>query len=235
MVKIAICDDEAEMCKSLEQAIRRISGRLGEAFHITCFTDPAGLLCASPEFGLFILDIQMPGLDGVTLAREIRKRNDGCALIFTTVLKEYMLDAFEVEAVDYILKPIDEGRLENALKRALKRIRSADGDAIMVRAMNGVKAVRISTIYYCEVINRKIYMHTRDGVIDYYGKLEDVEKQLDYRFFKCHRSYLVNLDYLLEYAGGRIVLENGEQVPVSRLRHQDLMKKMVQYMKNGGE
>ncbi|MDR1701485.1 MAG: LytTR family transcriptional regulator, partial [Sporomusaceae bacterium] len=79
--------------------------------------------------------------------------------------------------------------------------------------------------------NRKIYLYTQNGAIDYYGKLEELEKQLDYRFVRCHRSYLVNLDHLNEYANGEIKLTNKTCVPVSRLRYQEVLAAMMEYMK----
>lgn len=233
MIKIAICDDKAVMCDLLRKKVAIKLEEWNESFQITCYGNAAELLNSPMDFSIIFLDIQMPGLDGVELAKRLRKQELDTAIIFVTVLKDCMLDAFEVEAIDYICKPVDEGRLEGALKRALKRIKKEEGQALFIRTAKWCKSIKIDTIYYCEVINRKIYLHTKTGVIDYYGKMEEVERQLDHRFIKCHRSYLVNLDYIKEYKKGQIIMENGEQAPVSRLRHQEIMEAMLHYMQRG--
>ena len=176
----------------------------------------------------------MPEQDGLALAKKIRENESQGIIIFITALAECVYDAFEVETFDYICKPVDEARLQRTLGRAFKKLRETENRSLFIQTMNWCKSIKLDDIYFCEVINRKIYLHTKNEVIEYYCKIEDVEKQLDDRFVRCHRSYLVNLDYLLEYANGQISLENGEHVPISRLRHQDFMDAMMRYMKRKG-
>lgn len=230
MIKITICDDDKEMCRLLSDTISQKLDSFHESYRITCHTHAAGLLAAPPDSDLLFLDIRMPGTGGISLAKQLRKQNFSGAIIFVTVLKDHMLDAFEVEAFDYLCKPIDEIRLENALKRFLKRRDSQKEANLLIRTANRCRTIRLCDIYYCEVINRKIYLHTADGTVDYYGKLKEVERQLDDRFIKCHRSYIINLAFLQEYAGGQILLKNGNQIPVSRSHHQTLLNAMLQYM-----
>lgn len=232
LVQIAVCDDEFHMCEMLRQQVSAFCAAHGVTAQIHAYTDPLALSCETIHFDLVYLDIQMPHMDGMTLARQIRGKNPDCILVFITVLEEYSLEAFAVEAMDYICKPIDEARLVRSLTRALAQIQQENEASILVQTAHWCKTVKMNEIYYCEVINRKIYLHTKEGVLEYYGKLKEIEQQLDARFFKCHRSYLVNLDYLKAYQEGQITLEHGEQIPVSRLRHQELMDKMLQYMKN---
>lgn len=176
----------------------------------------------------------MPEQDGLELAKRLRKDGVRGIIIFLTAFAEYVYDAFEVEAFDYICKPIKEIRLYRTLERAFYKLGESESRNLFIQTTNWCKSVKLDDIYYCEVINRKIYLHTQNGVIEYYCRLEDIEKQLDYHFVRCHRSYLVNLDYLLEYANGQVILENGEHVPTSRLRHQDIMDAMMIYMKRKG-
>lgn len=234
MIKIAICDDEKTACELLNQKVTAYMEDWKEHCETECFFSAAELMQTSCAYDLFFLDIQMPEQDGITLAKRIRGKGDPGLIIFITALAEHVYDAFEVEALDYICKPIDEDRLQKALSRAVIKIREKENKSLLIQTMTWCKSVKLDDIYYCEVINRKLYLHTKNGVIEYYGKLEDVEKQLDYRFVRCHRSYLVNLDYLQEYSSGEITLENGEHVPASRLRHQEFMDAMMLYMKKKG-
>ena len=233
MVKIAICDDQESMAGQLKAAITRILEAWKEEFRVTCFGSPHRLLLSSPEFDLIFLDIQMPMMDGMALARALRQKGFEGILIFVTILREYMPDAFEVEAMDYLVKPVDTERLEAALKRSLKRLGRQGGKCLFIRTKNWRRFVRIHDIYYCEVIDRKIYVHTKDGVLDYYGKIKEVERQTESALIRCHRSYLINPEYLLEYGGGFAVLDNGERIPVSQSCHQTVMEQMMRYLDKG--
>lgn len=230
MIKIAICDDEAAMCKSLKQMVASKLEQWEEVFRITCYTNAVQLLCSALDFDLIFLDIQMPNLNGVALAKRLREKEFEGILIFVTILTECMLDAFEVEAMDYLCKPIDRNRLEYALKRSLKRLAQKTEKHLFIQTMNWCRTVKLNEIYYCEVMNRKIFLHTKSGIIDYYGKIKDVEKQTAPYFIRCHRSFLINPDYLSEYNNGQAILENGEKVPVSKKYHQTFMKRVLQEM-----
>ena len=230
VIKVALCDDEPAMCRDLKERVTAALGQLGETCAVTCYANAFRLLDAPLDFDLIFLDIQMPGLDGVTLSKKLREKEFEGVLIFVTVLRECMLDAFEVEAMDYLFKPVDEQRLEAALKRSLKRLGLKEEKCLFIQTMNWCKSVRLRDIYYCEVIDRKIYVHTRSGVLEYYGKMRDLEKQTSPRLFRCHRSYLINPEHLLEYRGGLVKLENGDQVPVSKGCQKVLMREMTRYM-----
>ena len=151
-------------------------------------------------------------------------------MIFITFLKEYVLYAFEVEALDYIYKPIEQKRLENALKRAIKHYQK-ENKGILIQNKNCYQTIKLEEIYYCEVMNRKLYLHLQHDVIEYYGKLQEIQKQLDKRFLKCHRSYIVNMDYIKKYESPIITMQNGEKVPVSRLQQKEFIEKMLYYIK----
>lgn len=234
MIKIAICDDEKNACEILRDKTLNYMQEKKEHCEIECFFSATALLQTSCVYDIFLLDIQMPEQDGLTLAKKIREKECHSIIIFITALAEYVYEAFEVEAFDYICKPIEDIRLHKVFNRVLIKLSANENKSLLIQTINWCKTVKLDDIYFCEVINRKIYLHTKNGVIEYYCKLGEIEKELDFRFVRCHRSYLVNLDYLLEYANGQIILENGEKVPTSRLRHQDFLDAMMLYMKRKG-
>ncbi len=230
MLKIAVCDDEPVMCQQLKLLLSEFLTSQNRPFEISCYGNGLSLLASPFHYDLIFLDIQLPNLNGVELAKRLRAREFDGILIFVTILADYMPDAFEVEAADYLLKPIDQSHFQRTLKRTLKRMDARWERSLFIQTANWCKSVKFSDIYYCEVRNRKIYLHTKHGVIDYYGKMKDLEQQAGSRFIKCHRSFLVNPDYLSQYANGQITLENGEYLPVSRQHHSLLMNQMLEYI-----
>jgi len=176
-----------------------------------------------------ILEIEIQG------ALKIKKKFPESLLIFVTVLRECVFDAFEVEASGYLLKPLDPGRFRQAMDRALDLLERRAGASLVVQRGNACEVVPLAEVAYCEVQGRKLYLHRAGGsVLDYYGRLEDLERRVDRRFFKCHRSYLVNLDYVQSFRDGQVLLPREEAIPVSRLRERELIQALLRRMKERG-
>ena len=168
-------------------------------------------------------------------ARALREQKNHSLLVFVTILKEYVYDAFEVEAFDYLLKPLDSIHFNRTMDRAVRTLAQRTAKNLIVQKGISCQVIPLSQIIYCEVQGRKIYIHQNNGkVVDYYNKLEDLEQHVDGRFFKCHRSYLVNLDYVRGCHGGQIALSQGGEIPVSRLRERDLTQALLRHMKERG-
>ncbi len=233
MIKFAICDDEPFM-------VREISGRLAKymeerqlpSYSIYSFSNGRSLLESGRDFDLIFLDIQMEQPDGMETAKRLRQQDGHSLLVFVTVLKEYVFDAFEVEAYDYLVKPLDSGHFRRTMDRAVRTLEQRSKKSILVRRGISCEVVPLAQIVYCEVQNRKIYIHQLDGkIVDYYEKLDAFEQCVDGRFFKCHRSYLVNLDYVRGIHAGQVILPQDDKIPVSRLRERDLTQALLRHMK----
>ncbi len=234
MIRIAICDDEPEMVAALHKKTEQYMRAHSHPFSITHFSGGNALLTCGLFFDLIFLDIQMGSVNGIQAAQALRASGVQSALVFVTVLQENVYDAFEVDAADYLLKPVDDVHFTRTMDRVCTRICKENEKRLLVQASGWSKSVRFDDILYCEVINRKIYIHTKQETIDYYCKIETLEKQLDECFFKCHRSYLVHLKYVCGYAGGTATLEGGAHIPVSRLRAQDFTRAILNHMKTKG-
>ncbi len=233
MINIAICDDEPSM---VEEISMRLVGYMKEkcltSYSVKSFASGRALLEEGGDFDLLFLDIQMEQPDGMEIARILRRQKNSCLLIFVTVLKECVFDAFEVQAYDYLLKPLREDRFCQVMDRAVKTLEQRKKSSLFIQKGNACEIVFLSQIVYCEVQGRKVYIHKNDGnIVDYYEKLESLEKRLPGRFFRCHRSYLVNLAYIRGCGGGQILLEGNGEIPVSRLRERELRQALLHYMK----
>ncbi|QHI72639.1 LytR/AlgR family response regulator transcription factor [Aminipila terrae] len=231
MIKIAVCDDEEIMRSQLNNKIVAYMENTNCSSQVFLFSNAEELVESSTDYDIIFLDIQMEGMSGMEAARKIREAGGESYIVFITVLKEYVYDAFDVEATDYLLKPVEDERFMRAMDRILHYIEDKRTASLTVQKSTGYKIIRLTDIFYCEVINRKIYIYTKQGVIDYYNKIDELEKQLKSYFVRCHRSYLVNLQYVCGYENGIAQLENGNKIPISRSRQQDFIKAVLNYMK----
>ena len=144
-----------------------------------------------------------------------------------------VFQSFQVQAYDYLVKPVDPGDFEKLMERLYVSMQNAREAGLLVQKGRESRIISLEDIVFCESIDRKIYLHLSSlEVVDYYERMEQLETKLDHRFFRCHRSYLINLKYLKSYKNGIAYLEGGKEIPVSRLRGKEFSGVILQYMKN---
>lgn len=233
MIKFAICDDEPAMARELAGYLARyLEEHEVTAYSVSSFSSGRALLEAADGFDVIFLDIQMEEPDGMETARLLRGQGDHSLLVFVTVLMELVFDAFQVEAYDYLTKPLDAARFARTMDRVLQTLEQRTAASLVIQQGSGCEVVPLSDVVYCEVLGRKVYLHKADGTITgYYDRLEQLERRVDGRFFRCHRSYLVNLDHVRGCQAGQVLLSQGERIPVSRLRERDLTGALLLHMK----
>lgn len=232
MLHIAICDDEQYMLDKIStMAVDFFHGKNME-ITIAQFSNGEELLKYNRTIDILFLDIQMNGMDGMETARKLRSRKFKGFLIFITVLKEMVFQAFTVQAYDYLVKPIEEKHFEKTMERLLASMQNASEASLLVQKGYESSIISFEDIVFCEIIDRKVYLHLASSeVVDFYERIENLETKLDDRFFRCHRSFLINLKYLKSYKNGTAYLEGGKEIPVSRLRSKRFSDVILQYMK----
>ena len=230
MLRIAICDDE----KQMREALKGLTESCVDAV-VDLFADGEALLDAGIEFDIILLDICMEEagsgrLNGIETAKRIRKKSDA-VIIFITALKEYVFEAYDVEAFHYLLKPVDEPKLREVLEKAAAKREERKGMEPLTIKMNGIsKRIPIEDIYYAENDRRKIILHTKNGNDSFYGKMEDLEQKLGNRFFRSHRGYLVHLEEVESYDHTNIFLKNGEMVFLARQKYNDFVTAYMHHL-----
>ena len=218
-VRALIAEDEPLARRRLERLLRRrddveVAGAARDG-------DEALALIAALAPDLLFLDIQMPGLGGFDVLRELGGAGRPF-VIFTTAFDQYALRAFEVHALDYLLKPFDEARLDAALDRALPLVHHSAGGAaagrrFVVKSGGRILFLRAGEIDWIEAADNYVYLHASGTAYLVRTTLKSIEATLDpARFVRIHRSTLVNLDALCEVAGGEAVLRDGTRLAVSR-------------------
>ena len=232
MLRIAICDDEKYMSDKIKMMVSDYFREKNMDIVISQFSSGEELLKDNKTIDILFLDIQMKGMDGMETARKLRNRKFKGVLIFITVLKEMVFQSFEVQAFDYLVKPIESSFFERTMERLLDTMKNAGKSSLLVQKGYESSIVLLEEIVFCEIIDRKVYLHlVSSEIIDFYDRIENLETKLDSSFYRCHRSFLINLKYLKSYKNGTAYMEGGAEIPVSRLRSSEFSNVILQYMK----
>lgn len=236
MFSIAVCDDNTMDCCNMCARITRIM----EELHMPCvmrsFHSGKELLRAVESFDIIFLDIIMSDLDGLEAARLLREKNFDRFLIFVSSSRQFVFDAYEAEPFWYLLKPVDDHKLKRILQKIVYKKEVHLPDYILVSRERQKKKLYLDDLYYFEIRGREMDVHHKEGVFTYYEKMSVLEKELQGKdFFRCHKSYLVNLKYIAGYNRQELILDNGEKITLAKRRYEDFCKEILRYMKaNGG-
>lgn len=230
MLNLAICDDNEFFLQELGSHIRTILRTLGREYALSSFTSGAQLL-NSGFHDIIFLDIRMEGIDGIETAKKLRARGDSCKLVFLTAYKQYVFHAFDLEAAHYLMKPVSFPKLSSVLSRIIDGLNFDSQNFVDVKQGSSFTRIRFCDILYIEVIDRKLFLHTLKETYAFYGKIEQLEHDLTDVFFRCHRSYIVNLSYVIHYNNESIGLSNGEKILISRRRYKEFCKYFLSFLK----
>lgn len=235
MIGIAICDDEKYISEKIEKMIKDFFRKKNVEISVVQYSSGEELLKSNKETDILFLDIGMQGMDGIETARRLREQGYNGFLVFITVLKEMVFQSFEVQPFDYLVKPVQEEHFEKTMERLFLSMQdrlSPKKANLLVRKGCESNIISFQDIICCEIIDRKVYLYLVSGeVIDFYERIENLEKKLDGRFFRCHRSYLINLNHLKSYRNNTAYMADGKEIPVSRLRSKEFSNVILQYMK----
>lgn len=235
ILSIAVCDDEVIECCSMAGKIKVILEEMKVPCIIRQFRNGRELLRASESFDIVFLDIIMCGLDGMKTAQLFREKTPDRILIFVSSSREYVFDAYDVEAFWYLLKPVDDKKLKNVLQKAVMKTKKRSREFIIVSKERQKKKLFLDDIYYFEMNGRIIDVHGKEGVFSYYGQIGELEgKLLDKGFFRCHKSYLINLKCVDGYNRREALLENGENIVVAKRRYEAFCQEMLKVMQETG-
>jgi DNA-binding LytR/AlgR family response regulator len=230
MIKFCICDDENAETTYLSGLVRHWAAERGQAADIRCFPSAEAFLFAyadDPAVDILLLDIQMGEMDGVALAKRVRQGDKTVQIIFATSYMEYIADGYDVEALHYLIKPVDREKLAAVLDRAVGKLAQAERALVI---QNGSQSVRLPlyNIRCLEVMHNYVTIHTEDGEAHRVKKpLSVLEQELDENFFRAGRSFIVNLRYVRKVTKDAVALAGGQTVPLSRGLYDKLNRAII--------
>lgn len=219
-MKFAICDDNSEMIAHLKTLIEAYCRSRNVFIGCEAFQNATDLLSAleKKSFDLLLLDILMPGVNGMEAAHEIRNAGRELPILFLTSSPEFAVESYRIHAEDYLLKPIQRDDLFAAFDRLFEKTLREE-NFLLLKTRNGLNRIAFSKIVCVEVLHRIVIFTLSDGSVrEVYGYLSEYEPLLlaDPCFFKAHRSYLVNLRYVTDFGKEGFTTGIGKTIPIAR-------------------
>lgn len=219
-MKIAICDDNLQELNQISSILDTYRRENKAPLTYKTFQSAAELISNARKgaYNLILLDIMMPGINGMQAAHEIRTFDTGVKIVFLSSSPEFAVESYKVKAYDYILKPISKDKLFSMLDAAIAEERiSMEG--LTVKTQSGMARILLSRLAFVEIMNKKLYFHLVDGSVqEVTSSLAAFEKKLlaHSEFVKVHRSYIVNLWQVGELGSNKLITISGKTVPISR-------------------
>ncbi len=237
MLRVAIVEDDETTALQLQDHLEQFGRENSISVQVNRFSDGAKLVGDYRHgWDLLLLDVDMPVMNGIETAQAVRQVDAQVLVIFITNLAQYAIKGYEVDALDYVLKPVSYYALAMRLKKALRMLRSSDERALMLKRDGDVVRVPLSQIYYIEIYSHSLIYHTADEVIKItgaYNTLTELERGLaGDGFARCHNCYLVNLRYV-DGIGRATLKVFGTELPISRGRRKTVMDQLMAYAKGG--
>lgn len=231
MYHIAIVEDEEEFLAQLQEYLKQYQKEQDVPLKISVFSDGAEILeDYQPLYDIILLDIEMPQVNGMDAAEQIRQMDTDVVLMFITNMATYAIRGYEVGALDFVMKPINYYTFSMKFTRAIKRAKQKEQRQILLGLSDGVKKFGIHQIHYVEVQNRMLHYHTEEGEYVVRGTMASVEQMLaPYPFVKCNHWYIVNLMHVSEVRKNTAVV-GGHELEVSRRNRTAFLKALTEYV-----
>jgi len=230
IMRVAICDDENMQLSMTKTSLETIYKSLD--LIVDTYNSGVSLLNAVDDvyYDLIILDIEMPGMNGIDTAKKLRKIEDKTSIVFLTSHVEYALEGYEVNALRYLTKPANPEKISEIITYLLEQKKK--DKRILLRSGEDVEMVCVADIYYMEAQDQMIRVVTHKGEYRNRYNLGDYETELGtYGFFRVHRGYLINLGHVLRLTGREIVMEDGASIPISRTKEKTLKNALIHYVR----
>lgn len=235
MLRIAIIEDDKVCMNKLADYIKQFSSDEKIELSIETFNDaPSFLFSFQQQYDIIFTDIDMPKINGYDASKMIREKDENVVLVFVTQLTQYAIKGYEVNASDYILKPVEYDSLKLKMKRFVKLVSKKNEDMITISTSTDEKvAIKLNSLIYIESDDHLLKYVTNDNEYYSFGSLKKCDSKFPSLFFRCHASYLINLSYVERLEKYTIFLKNGFNIPLSRSKKKEFMEAIQNLYING--
>lgn len=231
-MRVAIVEDDRLCAERIQNYLQTYAEESGQKFEITLYSDGDEIVeNYRAEYEMILMDIEMEYMDGMTTARKIREQDQEVVIIFITNMAQYAIQGYEVDASDYILKPVSYFAFTQRLGRAISRMKKREKKYLVINAKNQVTRMDVSDIFWIESRGHRLTYHTRDGLYEStVNTMKEVEEKLaDSHFFRCNKCYLVNLEHVKGIRDGCAVVHDS-QILISRAKKGEFQRVLAEYL-----
>ena len=231
MIQMAIVEDEKIYADELTRYITQFQQETDYQIETTWMKDGSDIADEyEAKYDIILMDIQMKMMDGMSAAKKIRESDPDVIIIFITNMTDYAIRGYEVDAMDYVVKPVTYFAFSEKLKRAIARVRNKNTHYISIPVEGGIRKIDISTLIYVESHRHNLCYKTEKMELESRGTMNELEKLLTpYGFFRNGKSFLVNMQYVEAIQDNQCTV-HGEKLPVSRAKKKEFMQKLLEYM-----
>ena len=230
-MRLAIVEDEKSFADNILGYLQRFQKETSYQIETVWFQDGCDIAEEyKSDFDIILMDVQMKFMDGMTAARKIREKDSQVVILFLTNMVSYAIRGYEVDAMDYIIKPVTYFSFSEKLKKALKSVEYRKSQYIIVPIEGGIQKVDLSSVYYVECRGHNLFYKQAKEEIESRGTMNKLETLLaPYGFYRNSKSYLVNLEYVDGIQKNECMI-HGERIPVSRLKKKEFMQALLKYV-----
>ena len=216
MVRIKILEDDPADRDTLIECLRKYEREQGQSFSITAYDNPSDFMDNyHMDADLIFMDIELPGINGIETSHQLRAA---------------AINGYEVDALDFVIKPINYYRFSSMMLRALRNLPVRDEKEVILQAAGTIRRMRISQIYYVEIQDHLLLYHTDMGRIEAWGKLSDVEAELDtYNFARCSSAHLVNMQHITSVSKTEVIV-GSTKLPISQRKRKAFCDRVIAYL-----
>lgn len=236
-MRIAICDDNKLQLNMIARMLDKYTAPNGDRISYSTYGNALDLLDSmdNTTYDALLLDILMPGMNGLDVAKELRARQNPIPIVFLTSTAEFAVESYRVEAFDYLMKPVDGNALRTTMDKLSKTIEQLADSSLQINTAKSIVLVPYSQLEFLEVNNRTLTFYSISGnQKSIPGRLIDYEKSLLDRqeFMKVHRSYIVNFKHVREFLHTAFIMQSGTEIPISRNLQATVKQKYNEFLKS---
>ena len=223
MLSVAVVEDDLGYSKLLQRYLGQYSKETGEQFKVAAFSDGAAFLSDGGTYHIVFMDIEMPIMDGMRTAKKLRAIDTNASLIFVTNMAKYAVEGYAVDAMDFIIKPVDYFVFSLKLEKAIRIQKRLMNDVVYLNTLQGTVKIKTADILYIESNLHFITYHTDHGEMQERASMKETEKRfLEKGFVRCNNSFLINLARV-DRTDGNMVKIGENEIVVSRSRKKQFL------------